>query len=169
MHLESERMILRSFAEDDLAELHEIFGNKEVMTFIEPAYTLEQTQEFLTNFCIGRKAAFAAVHKASGKVIGYVLFKEDEDEVYDIGWIFNKAFWRQGYAYEICSQLIKHAFENMGVFKICAQCIDPKSFGLMEKLGMVREGVKRQQTKDMDGIRRDWYDYGLLREEYINA
>jgi len=166
MFLETDRMILRNFAEGDLADLHEIFGDAEVMTYIEPTYSLEQTREFLEGFCIKQGKAFAAVHKGLDKVIGYVLFKEIDDEVYEIGWIFNKAFWRQGYAFEICSRLIGYGFEILGLFKICAEGIDEKTTGMMEKLGMTREGVQRLQTKCMGGIRRDFYIYGILREEY---
>ena len=139
-------------------DLHEIFSDPVVMEHTEPAYDIEKTKHFLHSFCMGEErkeqtpGAFAAVHKQSGKLIGYVLFKDcDEPEIFEMGWIFNKDFWARGYAYEICRGLIAHAFENMGVHKICAHATDEvKSVGLMEKLGMVEEGIKRKHTKNHD-------------------
>ena len=168
MHIETERMILRNFTENDLADLHEIFGDPIVMEHTEPAYDLAKTREFLTDFCIDKGKAFAAALKESGKVIGYVLFKEfDEPEIYEVGWIFNKDYWGRGYAYEICSALISHAFEDMGLHKVCAHATDAvKSVGLMKKLGMVEEGVQRKHCKSHDREWLDLYCYAILREDY---
>jgi len=98
MYLETNRMILREFTIDDLSDFHEIFSDEEVMEHTEPAYTLDKSRQFLSDFCINRepKGGFAAVLKETGKVIGYVLFKAiDEPEIYEIGWIFNKKYWRR--------------------------------------------------------------------------
>lgn len=168
MTLETERLIIRDFVSDDAEGLHEIFSDAETMKNCEPAYDMEKTRDFLESFCIGRCGALAAVHKASGKLIGYVLFKEYEEEVYEIGWIFNRNYWRQGYAYECCSTIIDHAFRSMNVHKIFAEAIDGiKSVGLMKKLGMKPEGIQRKQTRDNDNNWADLHFYGLLREEYL--
>lgn len=167
MRIETSRMYIRDFVPDDLSDLHEIFGDGETMKNCEPAYTLEKTRQFLDEFCIGKNGALAAVLKQSDKVIGYILFKPWEDDVYEIGWIFNKSYWRQGYAYESCSALVKYGFCHMGLHKLVAEAIDGvKSVGLMEKLGMKREGLQRSQTRDNDGNWADLYLYGLLQNEY---
>ena len=171
MYLETERMILRDFTIDDLKDLHEIFGDNEVMLNIEPAYDEGKTEEFLRAFCIERqpKGAFAAALKSSGKVIGYVLFKSiNMSEIYEIGWIFNKDFWRFGYAFEICSCLISYGFESMGLHKICAEAVDDiRSVSLMKKLGMVSEGVQRKHTKSNSGEWEDLHWYAILEENYF--
>ena len=173
MNIETERIILRVFAMEDLEDLHEILGNSEVMLNTEPAYDKPKTEEFLRAFCVGRnpRPAFAAVLKSTGKVIGYVLFKSiDEPEIYEIGWIFNKNFWRFGYAFEICQRLICHGFENMGLHKICAEAIDDiKSISLMKKLGMTLEGVQKEHTKSNDGKWRDLYWYAILEKDYFHS
>ena len=96
MNIETPRMIIRDFIPEDAADLHEIFGDDETMKNCEPAYDFDKTKEFLTSFCIGRKGAVAAVHKESNKVIGYILFNEADEGVYEMGWIYNRSFWRQG-------------------------------------------------------------------------
>ena len=166
MLIETGRLIVREFSPDDGNDLHEILGDAETMKYCEPAYCFDQTQKFLEEFCIGRKGALAVVLKDSKKVIGYILFKPWDGSVYEIGWIFHKNYWRQGYAYEACSALIDCGFQEWNIHKVVAETIDgQKSVWLMEKLGMKREGVQRSQTKDSDGNWADLYLYGLLRED----
>lgn len=79
---ETERMIIRDFTINDVNDLYEILGDEETMRYSEPAYTLEQTKNFLKEFCIDRKGAAAAAIKDTGKVIGYILFAQIEDGRY---------------------------------------------------------------------------------------
>lgn len=170
MNIETERLIIREFDIGDVNDLHEILGDDETMRNCEPAYDIEKTETFLRDFCIVKKGALAAVLKESGKVIGYILFKPDgEPEVREMGWIFNRGYWRRGYAYEAMSALIDRAFSEMGIHKVFAETIDPvKSVGLMRKLGMKPEGVWRKHTKDLNRNWADIYFYGLLKEDHEN-
>lgn len=166
MYIETLRMLVRNFAPEDVTDLHEIFGDNETMKNCEPAFDLEKTRAFLMSFCIDRKGAVAAVHKEGGKTIGYILFNEFCEGVYEMGWIFNRKFWRQGYAYEACRAVIDKAFEDGKAYKIFAETIDAeKSVGLMKKLGMQLEGIQRSQTRDHHGNWADLYLYGLLNDD----
>lgn len=89
LYWETPRMIIRNFMPEDAADLHDIFGDDETMENCEPAYDFAKTTAFLTSFCIGRNGALAAVHRESGKVIGYILFNELDKGVYEMGWIYN--------------------------------------------------------------------------------
>ena len=165
MYIETERVIIRDYTMDDLKDLHEIFSDAEVMKNCEPAYSLEKTSNFLSEFCIRKRGAFAAIHKDSGKMIGYILFNMFDEGVYEIGWIFNKNFWRHGYAYESCKAVIDYAFNELDAHKIFAETIDTvKSVGLMKKFGMQLEEIQRSQTKDNDGNWVDLHYYGLFKE-----
>lgn len=168
MHMETQRILIRDFKPADAADLHEILGDSETMAHSEPAYSFEKTKNFLMGFCIDRKGAFAAVHKESDKVIGYILFHALEDDVYEIGWFFNRQYWGQGYAYEACSKVIAYAFRELHAHKIFAESTDTvKSVALMRKLGMVLEGIQRSHTRDNDGNWVDMYLYGLLQEDFF--
>ena len=156
MHLETERMIVRRFREDDVWDLYEILGDDETMKYCEPAYTFEKTRQFLRDFCIKRQGALAATLKDGGKVIGYVLFSSLGEDVYEIGWIFHHDYLRRGYAYESCKAVIDYAFREMDAQKIVAETVDrERSVPLMEKLGMAPEGVQKSQAGDL-------YRYGIL-------
>ena len=152
---------------DDVRDLHDILGNAEVMKNCEPAYSLEKTSNFLSKFCIEKRGAVAAVHKDSGKMIGYILFNAIDEGVYEIGWFFNKNFWRQGYAYESCKAVIGYAFRELNARKIFAEAIDPvKSVGLMQKLGMRLEGILPSQTRDKQGNEAGLYCYVMLEDDW---
>ena len=167
MYIETSRMIIRDFTPEDTADLHDIFGDEKTMENCEPAYDFEKTEKFLAGFCIGRKGAVAAVRKESGKLIGYILFHEFDEGVYEMGWFFNRNCWRQGYAYESCKAVMDYAFGERHAHKVFAEAIDTvKSVGLMKKLGMQLEGIQRSQTKDNHGNWADLYFYGLLEEDW---
>lgn len=163
MYIETPRMIVRDFKREDARDLYDILSDEETMANCEPAYDFEKTERFLTSFCISRNGAVAAVHRESGKMMGYILFNEIEEGVYEMGWIYNRKFWRQGYAYESCRAVIDYAFEKLNAKKIIAESIDAiKSVNLMKKLGMELEDIQRSQ--DNHGSWTDLYVYALLRE-----
>ena len=164
MYLETERLTVRDFAPSDAADLYEILGNEETMQNCEPAYSFEKTEDFLNEFCIGKKGAFAAVYKNEQKVIGYILFKEYEKDIYEIGWIFNKNYWQRGFAYEACNAVINHAFSNLGAQKVFSETVDTeKSIGLMKKLGMKQESVEHPQNAP-EGL-ADLYLFSILPDK----
>lgn len=166
MFIETDRMVVRDFLMEDLNDLQEILGDDETMKNCEPGYAIEKTADFLQRFCIEKKGAFAAVHKDTDKVIGYILFNEVDDDVYEIGWIYNRSFWRRGYAYESCKAVIDYAFDNMNTQKIFAETVDKtKSVNLMKKLGMKLEGIQRNQVKDSSGKREDLFLYGIIPKD----
>ncbi len=167
MYIETPRITIRSFTPEDAADLHDILGDEETMKNCEPPYDFEKTKDFLSSFCIARKGAVAAVHRKTEKVIGYILFNEHEKNVYEMGWIFNRSFWGQRYAFESCQAVIDYAFRVRKAHKIFAETIDAvKSVGLMKKLGMRPEGVQQSQTRDNHGDWVDLYLYGLLEEDW---
>lgn len=164
MKLETERIIIRAFEQADAEDLYEILGDEKVMEHCEPAYSLEKTKAFLDAFCIRRQGALAAAHKTGGKVIGYILFHETGEREYELGWFFNRQYWRQGYAYEACKAVRDYAFRTGKARKLFAETTDTvKSAGLMKKLGMTWEGTEPGQGQDEYG---ELQIYGLIIEDW---
>ncbi len=159
MKIETIRLIIRNFISGDADDLYEILGDAETMKYCEPAYDLPKTKEFLHSFCIGRNGAVAAVRKQSQKVIGYILFNEIEHGAYEIGWFFNRSYWRQGYAYEACKAVVDYAFCELNAHKVFSETVDSvKSVGLMKKLGMASEGIQ-ENLHCYSLLREDWKSY----------
>lgn len=169
MYLETERLILRDFTMEDLEGLWEIFRDKETMAHIK-SMTREDTERFLRSFCVEKEppGACAAVLRDGGKLVGYLLRNQvDAPGIYELGWVFHRAYWRQGLACEAVSALTDWLFRAENAHKVVAETEDTaRSLPLMEKLGMRREGVFRAHSLGADGQWRDVYWYGLLREEY---
>ncbi len=168
MRSETERLILRRFAVSDLFDLFDYLSDPTVVQF-EPykALTLEETKERLKWF-VSTDEMIAVELKSNHKLIGNVyLGKRDFDSI-EIGFLFNKTYWKKGYAIESCRKLIAETFDR-AIHRIYAEC-DPEnqhSWKLLETLGFKREAHFKQNLyfwKDDDGqpIWKDTFVYSLL-------
>ena len=165
---ETERLILRRYKEEDLQDLFEYLSDKEVLEY-EPykPLTLNETKENL-EWRIGTDEMIAVELKDSHKMIGNVYMGKREFEALEIGYVFNRNYWRHGYAAESCKALMQQAFSK-GIHRIYAEC-DPhnkRSWKLLEKLGFQREAHLRKNVyfwKDENGraIWKDTYIYAKL-------
>ena len=94
----------------------------------------------------------------------------DAPGIYELGWVLRRDCWGKGLAGEASRALLAHAFGALGAHKVIAQTEDVRrAVPLLERLGMVREGVQRRHALGRDGAWKDIYWYGLLREEYGNG
>ena len=80
----------------------------------------------------------------------------------------HKDFWNKGYTTEALIALLNFAFGEMKLHRIEEGCAveNIASARVLEKAGMIREGMKRKKLP----IRGEWKDnffYGLLREEFV--
>ena len=101
-------------------------------------------------------------------MIGNVYLGKREFETLELGYVFNKQYWGQGYAKEGCAALIRKAFSE-GEHRIFAEC-DPCNTGswkLLERLGFIQEAHFKKNVyfrKDENGnpIWKDTFVYSLL-------
>ncbi len=166
--LESKRLILRNFAEDDFHDLHEYLSDPDVLAF-EPydVMTPDETRDNL-QWRLANDEMIAVELKESCKLIGNIYLGKREYDSLELGFVFNKNYWHQGFAKEACECLIMEAFRR-SVHRIYAQC-DPENHSsqkLLERLGFQREAHLRQNVyfrKDEQDkpIWKDSYIYGLL-------
>lgn len=65
-----------------------------------------------------------------------------ENRIGELGWIVNKNYWRNGFAYEAAKALVSYFTEHMGTTHFIAHCDTENvaSYKVMEKLGMTRTG-----------------------------
>ena len=165
---ETERLILRRYIKEDLQDLFEYLSDKETVKY-EPYKPLsfDETVENL-QWRIGTDEMTAVELKNSHKMIGNVYMGKRDFDAMEIGFVFNRNYWGNGYAAESCKALIQQAFLN-GVHRIYAEC-DPdnrNSWKLLEALGFQREAHFRKNVyfwKDETGqeIWKDTYVYAKL-------
>ena len=168
---QTERLILRRYTEDDLQDLFEYLSDEKVVEY-EPykPMSLEKVRDNL-EWRIGTDEMIAVELKSSHKMIGNVYLGKREFASLEIGYVFNRNYWGNGYASESCRALIRQAFSG-GIHRIYAEC-DPGNTGswkLLEALGFRREAHLIQNVyfwKDGDGkpVWKDTYVYARLETD----
>ncbi len=170
MRIETERLILRRYTIDDLQDLFEYLSDEKVVKY-EP-YKPMNIEEVKGNldWRISTDEMIAVELKKTHKMIGNVYLGKRDFNTLEIGYVFNKNYWGNGYATESCKALIDNAFSE-GIHRIFAEC-DPKnsnSWKLLEKLGFQKEAYFRQNVyfwTKINGtpIWKDTYVYSILNK-----
>lgn len=94
-------------------------------------------------------------------------FHRGRPDVAEMGYAVQPAVRRQGVGTRIAALALDHAFGDVGVHRVQATC-DPLNTGsvrILESLGFVREGMKREDVRLADRW-RDSLVYGLLEDEW---
>lgn len=172
--LETERLILRRFTLEDYHDLYEYLSDEETVKY-EPyaPITLEQSKEWAASRAAS-DAFFAVCLCESGKVIGNLFVQTQEQQALEIGYVFGRSYWHNGYATEALKAAIQYAFETEKVHRIHAQCSPDNvaSWKLLERVGFRREGFLESNiyfNTDTNGnpIWQDTYIYAILAEDYF--
>jgi RimJ/RimL family protein N-acetyltransferase len=89
----------------------------------------------------------------------------------EIGWCIDPAAEGQGFATEAVRELIRVAFEELGLRRVFANCFaaNESSWRLMERLGMRREALNRKDSLHRTGEWMDGTTYALLADEWRGA
>lgn len=118
--LETPRLVLREMTWEDYPALCRILQDDQVMYAYEGAFDQAQTQAWLQKQRIRYESLgfglWAAVLKETGEMIGQCgLTMQDwkDRQVLEIGYLFQKAFWHQGYAAEAAQACKAYAFQTL--------------------------------------------------------
>jgi RimJ/RimL family protein N-acetyltransferase len=174
--IRTDRLVVREVTEPDLADLLEVNGNDEVTRYL-PYATWRGPDDAAA--WLARMRALCATGTArqlvierqrDGKVIGTVLvFKFDEPSArVEVGYVVDRACWRQGYAQEALQAVCRYAFEEIGIRRIEAEARPDNvaSNALLLSLGFTHEGRLRQRWVAKDEI-YDTNIYGLLVVDWL--
>ena len=160
MILQTERLILRPWCEDDAEELYKYACDPEVGPPAGwlPHTSVENSREIIRSV-LSAPETYAVCLKNDGKAIGSVgLHRNDlaekEDE-YELGYWIGRPFWGQGLIPEASREMLRHAFEDLGMNRIWCGHYDGnvKSRRVQEKLGFVyhrtTEGIELSQMNEI--------------------
>lgn len=173
--VETNRLVIRRYKKEDGQDLYEYLSDPEVVRYepYEPftkEAALKEAEKRADMDCF-----YAVELKETHKLIGNIYLEKGEFETWEIGYVFNRHFQGKGYATEAAKALVDMAFSKWGARRLIAMCnpVNERSWKLMERLGMRRESVLRQNiyfNRDASGqpIWQDTYGYGLLKEEWLN-
>ena len=147
--LETDRLILRMFREDDAEAYARICADPEVMRYLGEGKTLSlpeawrQMAFFVGHWHLLGYGQFALEEKSSGRLIGRVGFQNPKGRpAFELGWTLAREFWGKGYASEGARCALKYAFEELDRDHVIS-LINPDnkpSIKVAERLGEKIEG-----------------------------
>ena len=178
--LETERLVLRQFTEDDVDRLVALDGDPAVMRYItggRPTPRAEVRDELLPAYLryYARFAGYgfwAAVEKASGDFLGWFHFRPvaggPSDEA-ELGYRLRRAAWGKGYGTEGARALIRKGFTELGVQRVVAStmAVNVASRRVLEKAGLTLVRTFHQPWPDrIEGEEQGDVEYALRKADW---
>ncbi|MFD0589042.1 GNAT family N-acetyltransferase [Paenibacillus sp. GCM10027627] len=146
--VETPRLLLRKFRQEDAASLHPIFSDAETMAFYPAPFDWEKTEHWIeknqNRYIHDGYGLWAMCLKETGEVIGDCgLIKQqvDDKEETEIGYHLHKKYWSQGLATEAAKACRDYGFYTLGLAKLIS-IIDPEhsaSIRVAERIGLTFE------------------------------
>lgn len=154
--LETERLILRKFTENDIEALFLILADKEVNTFLPwfPLKSIDEAQSFYearfaADYEKPQSYAYAICLKADNYPMGYI--KVDMDESHDLGYGLRKEFWHRGIVTEAGKAVIAQVKKDGLPYITATHDINnPHSGGVMRQVGMKYQYSYEEQWQPKD-------------------
>ncbi len=149
-HIETERLILREWKEEDKVPFARMNNDPMIMEFFPRRLTEEENARLVDRFQSHfekRKFGFYAVEmKKTGQFMGFTGLQTVEMDVpfkgaVEIAWRLDYEYWGAGYATEAAKAVMKHGFGKLKLKEIVAYAVhdNSRAIKLIEKLGMKRD------------------------------
>ena len=148
MEIETERLLIRPWGENDLAVFAQINADPDVRRYYYPAILSRAQSDEVVADCMRHLeehdfAFLATIRKEDGALIGGTGISWTNDvpdgPAIEIGWILGRPYWRQGYARESGQAWFAHT-RSLGIKEVIGFTseINHPSRAQMEALGMTR-------------------------------
>ncbi|HFS6879460.1 TPA: GNAT family N-acetyltransferase [Legionella pneumophila] len=145
--LETERLLLRTFQEDDVESMIAINQDKKVMQFFPSVPTEEETIAFIDKVIAHQEqygfSLYATEIKKTGEMIGFVglltaTFEAHFTPATEIGWRLSSKHWNQGYATEAAKAVLDYAFNERMLDEVVSftSVLNKPSIRIMQKIGL---------------------------------
>ncbi len=173
--LETDRLILRNWHENDYLDLYEYASSELVGPSAGwPAHKNHEESKAIIKMFIEADDTYAIVLKAENKVIGGIGLhhRMPDDDLKDlnqreIGYVLNPLYWGNGYVPEAVKMLIKYGFEQLDLDLIWCGHFD---FNLKSKRVVEKCGFHYRFNKDVtlklfgDKVVNEWF-YSISKNE----
>jgi len=149
LYIETERLIIRAYQENDLQEAFELMQEEELFTYLPmEVMSFQDYKELFTwlvqNYEVSPKNewykySFTIIRKGDGKQVGWcgvgsLDYNHADKEIF---YLVGKPFWGNGYASEAVEALINYCFAKLDLIELVA-VVKPEnrpSILVLEKLG----------------------------------
>jgi RimJ/RimL family protein N-acetyltransferase len=167
--LETERLILRSFGEEDVDAMAQLFANPGFMRFSLGVFTERQkTVDFIEKVMGWDRASmpsqFAVVPRSGHAVIGYCGFHHHPEvpgEV-EIGYRLHPDYWNRGLTTEAARAVRDHAFADLKLRRVIS-LIHPEN--IPSRRVAEKNGMKVEKEITFRGF--PTLVYGITREQWL--
>lgn len=166
MRLETERLILRPWNEEDAGDLYEYAKDPQVGPIAgwPPHTSVENSREIIKDV-LSAEETYAVVLKEEQKAVGSIGLMTGSasnldipDEEGEIGYWIGVPFWGQGLIPEAVGEMLRHGFEDLHLEKIWCGYFDgnKNSKRVQEKCGFVYHHTNENiHWELMDDIRTE--------------
>ena len=180
--IETQRLILRPFTQNDAADVFEYLHEPMVRCFEDMRINSpEEASDAVLERAKDNEYYLAIVLKETKKVIGEIFAHPEGDrhpgencDTFSPCWMLHPEYHGKGYAYEAAQAYFDFLFKEKGARRLYAYTEDYNiaSQKLCEKLGMRREGLYIEFisfVNDENGnpIYENTYEYAILKKEWV--
>ena len=169
MILETERLYLREMNQSDYNSLCKILQDEETMYAYEGAFSDAEAQEWLDRQIFRYQkwgfGLWAVILKENEEMIGQcglTMHPWKEEEVLEIGYLFQRQYWHKGYATEAARACKKYAFGKLDREEVCSIIRDTNT---ASQNVAIRNGMKKTDfwVKHYRGVDMPHYRYLATR------
>lgn len=175
--LETERLILRPWTEDDAEECFKYAADPLVGPACgwPPHKTVEESGEVIRDILMVPET-YAIVLKETGLPIGSISFHfhsflAKEDDEAEMGFWLGVPYWGRGFVPEAAREMLRHGFEDLGLAKVWCGYFDGnfKSERVQRKLGFKHISINEEAPVPQMGETRKGYANCLTREDWLEC
>ena len=152
IYMETERLILRSWKNEDRKPFAEMNSNRNVMKYFPATLSVKESNAFVdrinAEFEETGFGLYAVDIKESGIFIGYVGFHRFTFDTpfspgWEIGWRISDIYWHHGYATEAAKACLDYAREKHLCDSLYSFTAVPNipSENVMKRIGMIYKGT----------------------------
>ena len=181
--LQTPRLVLRQFTEDDVDNLFTLNSDPEVMRYLtggQPTPRAEIRDQIIP-FHLGvydrldrldRLGSWAAESAATGEFLGWFHFRPGPDgdvTNIDLGYRLRRPAWHKGYATEGSRALISRGFTDLGVGRVFAHTmtVNTASRHVLEKCGLTLVRTTPYEGPHIiEGAEQGAVEYALTKPEW---
>ncbi len=172
----TDRLILRRFTLDDAESMYENWAkDSEVTKYLRwpPHENVEVSKRLLNQWVESYHDlsyySWAIAFKEDNIPVGSIGLNtvSEIDEAGEIGYCIGKSWWGKGVMTEALKAVIRFCFDDVGFNRLETDhsVNNPASGRVMQKAGMLFEGIARQKYKSNLGF-QDCKLYSILKDDY---
>jgi ribosomal-protein-alanine N-acetyltransferase len=179
IYLETERLILRDYREDDFDEYFRLKTDEKTMYYLQDIqlFSKEEADEDFQMVLedmkkLDRKFYFLHMElKESHEQVGSVGYTVTDNtpagKLVHAGYFTYPKFWGNGYTTEALKKVLEFAFTEHDVYRVTTGCLTENvgSERVMQKCGLIKE-AEHVDYEWHDGKMKTRLEYRLLKQEW---